>query len=179
MVSVTCLAATKIAPVSYSWNKDGKSLDEPTNNIRFSNTNELSVIIIDPVSVENSGNYTCTATNFAGTDSYMASLKVKAHPRWIAQPTDIVATLGSSIISRCHASGSPNPMIKWTKISDLLLVSADLSQSTKRNVLENPGSGHRQILAEISFPVKNRFSEHKSVFPGISRRLIGNSFLIR
>ncbi|GIX71338.1 uncharacterized protein LOC103523941 [Caerostris extrusa] len=45
---------------------------------------------------------------------------------------------------------------------DLLLASADLSQSTKRSVLEDPGSGHREILAEISFPVKNRFSKHKS-----------------
>ncbi|GIZ01373.1 hypothetical protein CEXT_19311 [Caerostris extrusa] len=32
----------------------------------------------------------------------------------------------------------------------------DPSQSTKHSVLEDPGSGHRQILAEISFTVKKK-----------------------
>ncbi|GFU50491.1 titin [Nephila pilipes] len=117
MVSVTCLAATKIVPVSYSWNMDGKILNTQAENIRFSNTNEVSVLIIDPVSIKDSGNYTCTATNSAGTDHFTTNLIVKAHPRWILQPHNIITTLGSSISTQCYASGSPSPIIKWTKIN--------------------------------------------------------------
>ncbi|GIY14030.1 hypothetical protein CEXT_360771 [Caerostris extrusa] len=35
----------------------------------------------------------------------------------------------------------------------------DPSQSTKRSVLEDPGSGHRQILVEISFTKRKRASK--------------------
>ncbi|GIY15925.1 hypothetical protein CDAR_510591 [Caerostris darwini] len=45
---------------------------------------------------------------------------------------------------------------------DILLGATDLNQSTKLSVFEDPDSGQRQILAELSFPVKNRFTEHKS-----------------
>ncbi|CAL1281289.1 unnamed protein product [Larinioides sclopetarius] len=118
MVSVTCLAATKITPISYSWNKDGKNLDDQKENIRFSNTNEVSVLIIDPVMIQDSGNYTCTATNSAGTDRYTSPLNVKASPQWLVQPSDIVTTLGNPISTQCFATGSPKPVIRWRKISD-------------------------------------------------------------
>ncbi|GIX75886.1 hypothetical protein CEXT_416191 [Caerostris extrusa] len=88
---------------------------------------------------------------------------VNAHsPKWGCNDTnhsgkeveDLLNTSTLELIYNCndphtflHYNGTkPNP--------NLLLVSADLSQSTKRSVLEDPGSGHRQILAEISFPVK-------------------------
>ncbi|XP_035230462.1 Down syndrome cell adhesion molecule-like protein Dscam2 [Stegodyphus dumicola] len=118
MTSVMCLAATKTKPITYEWRKDGQTLDERRDNVRFSNTNELSVLILDPVTLEDSGNYTCIAKNSEGMDKYETSLKVKAHPRWIIQPNDVITSLGSSITVYCAAAGSPEPQIKWKKYSE-------------------------------------------------------------
>lgn len=40
-----------------------------------------------------------------------------APPKWILTPDDVVTILGSSISAVCKASGSPEPRIKWRKIS--------------------------------------------------------------
>ncbi|XP_042898101.1 uncharacterized protein [Parasteatoda tepidariorum] len=39
---------------------------------------------------------------------------------------------------------------------DLLLASAGISSNTKGKVLEDPGSGHQQVIAEISLLVPNQ-----------------------
>ncbi|GIY67332.1 hemicentin-1 [Caerostris darwini] len=116
IVSVTCFAVTKLVPVSYTWLKNGKSV-EKVQNIRLSNTEELSSIILDPVTLDDSGNYTCKASNSAGGDAYTTSLLVKAHPRWVSVPNDVVSTLGSSVSVHCIATGSPEPNIIWKKYS--------------------------------------------------------------
>lgn len=77
MVSVTCLAATKIKPISYEWSKNGNTLEASLSNVRMTTTDELSVLILDPVSLDDSGNYTCKATNSAGYDKHTTSLNVK------------------------------------------------------------------------------------------------------
>ncbi|GFS52408.1 titin [Trichonephila inaurata madagascariensis] len=115
MVSVTCIATTKTKPISFTWLKDNKEINALEGNIRISTVNEVSVLIIDPVTLENSGNYTCSATNSAGNDKFTSSLKVKASPKWTEQPLDLITTVGATVTVRCLASGSPEPTIQWTK----------------------------------------------------------------
>ena len=47
---------------------------------------------------------------------------------------------------------------------DLLLVTLDINDLTKRAVLDSPGSGHRHIIADISFgsPSKQSISSSKT-----------------
>ncbi|GFR22298.1 hemicentin-1, partial [Trichonephila clavata] len=116
VVSVACFAVTKMVPVTYTWLKNGKNI-ENVQNIRFSNTEEVSSIILDPVTLNDSGNYTCAATNSAGRDTFTTSLQVKAPPRWITVPNDIVSTLGNLVSAHCIATGSPEPTIIWKKFS--------------------------------------------------------------
>ncbi|GFR23250.1 contactin-5, partial [Trichonephila clavata] len=116
VVSVACFAVTKMVPVTYTWLKNGKNIDN-VQNIRFSNTEEVSSIILDPVTLNDSGNYTCAATNSAGRDTFTTSLQVKAPPRWITVPNDIVSTLGNLVSTHCIATGSPEPTIIWNKFS--------------------------------------------------------------
>ncbi|GFY67172.1 hypothetical protein TNIN_64831 [Trichonephila inaurata madagascariensis] len=44
--------------------------------------------------------------------------------------------------------------------SDLLLVTSDISEPSRRYVIEDPGSGHRQVIAEVSLgsPCKHSMS---------------------
>ncbi|GFV73982.1 hemicentin-1 [Trichonephila clavipes] len=115
MVSVTCIVATKTKPVTFNWLKDSKEINALEENIRFSTLDEVSVLIIDSVALENSGNYTCSASNSAGNDKFTTSLKVKASPKWIEQPLDLITTVGAAVTVKCSASGSPEPIIQWTK----------------------------------------------------------------
>ncbi|GFT23978.1 titin, partial [Nephila pilipes] len=115
MVSVTCIGATKTKPINFNWLKDNHEISTSEENIRISTVNEVSVLIIDPVTPENSGNYTCSATNLMGNDKFTTSLKVKASPKWLEQPNDLITTVGTTVTVRCLASGSPEPKIQWAK----------------------------------------------------------------
>ncbi|GIY09038.1 titin [Caerostris extrusa] len=89
-----------------------------SGNVRFETGSEVSVLILDPVKIVDSGNYTCSATNKDGSDKFVTLLSVKASPNWLEQPTDIVTFVGASIENRCIASGFPQPQITWKKITE-------------------------------------------------------------
>lgn len=76
MVLVQCFAIAKTIPILYGWMKNGKKISSE-GNIRFSNTDEISSLILDPVTLSDSGNYTCTAHNTAGSDQHTTFLGVK------------------------------------------------------------------------------------------------------
>lgn len=77
VVSVMCFALTKTKPISFEWLKNGHRISGSEENIRISNSDEMSGLILEPVQLEDSGNYTCSATNINGNDKYTASMSVK------------------------------------------------------------------------------------------------------
>ncbi|KFM56580.1 Neuronal cell adhesion molecule, partial [Stegodyphus mimosarum] len=107
---------TKVKPIKFQWLKNDKDLGEFQENIRINLASEVSVLILDPVKSEDSGNYTCIATNSHGSDKFVANLNVKASPKWIQQPADVVTNLGATAMAYCLASGSPKPEITWSKL---------------------------------------------------------------
>lgn len=56
------------------------------------------------------GEYTCTATNVAGTASASAVLKVRSPPE-IAVQSYVTVVRGDPINVECRASGYPEPMV--------------------------------------------------------------------
>lgn len=77
VISVTCFAITKTKPVSFEWLKNGRRITAQEDNVRINTANEASLLILDPVTMDDGGNYTCSATNAHGTDKYTAVLEVK------------------------------------------------------------------------------------------------------
>ncbi|XP_055939793.1 cell adhesion molecule DSCAML1-like isoform X5 [Argiope bruennichi] len=118
LASVICLAVSVSKPLSFSWSKNGALIEEGRDDVRIDNSGEYSVLILDHVTLKSAGNYTCTVTNPFGTVSYSSLLDVKAPPKWLKIPENIVTTIGSSVNIECLASGSPKPRIKWIKPSD-------------------------------------------------------------
>ncbi|GFT48536.1 down syndrome cell adhesion molecule-like protein Dscam2, partial [Trichonephila clavipes] len=114
--SAACLAESK-SLVKYLWKKDGELLSEK-EGLRFKTDEEFSILIIEPVKIENSGNYTCIAENKHGSDTYTAELLVEAPPVWLIEPENITVVPGIRHTFRCSASGSPKPIITWKKLSD-------------------------------------------------------------
>nr|XP_042909621.1 neural cell adhesion molecule L1-like protein [Parasteatoda tepidariorum] len=119
MVSVTCITSSRSPTANYAWMKNGVTLNEKTmrDNIRITNTEDVSVLILDPVHLSDDGNYSCSATNSFGKDQHTAHLNVKAPPHWLSLPSDVVTTLGETTVVECSASGSPEPLVKFKKHS--------------------------------------------------------------
>ncbi|KAG8160091.1 hypothetical protein JTE90_006520 [Oedothorax gibbosus] len=86
MVSVTCISPTKTKPVHFSWSKNDIQITPNEDNIKISSTNDVSVLILNPVTLENSGNYSCSATNSEGSDTFSTTLNVKASPKCKSSP---------------------------------------------------------------------------------------------
>ncbi len=104
-VSFSAAAVGEPAP-TYQWQCNGSAIQGATN----------SSYTIACASVGNSGTYTVTATNAAGSiTSNGAVLTVGAAPAFTIQPQSQSAKVGASVTFTAAASGSPAPAYQWLK----------------------------------------------------------------
>ncbi|XP_064487529.1 hemicentin-1-like [Ornithodoros turicata] len=113
-VSVTCTVKEGSKPLELRWLKDGHDIRE-SGNRKLTRQESFTVLFIESLRVNDSGNFTCVAKNKHGYDRYTAVLEVHAPPKWIAEPTDITVTSNTAAKLYCAASGSPQPTIAWIR----------------------------------------------------------------
>ncbi|CAN7945133.1 unnamed protein product, partial [Ixodes hexagonus] len=77
--TVTCSTFEGDRPLTFVWLKDGSTLSKH-NNIEWNEEKGYSTLNISPLSLQDSGNYTCVVSNSAGSDSLSGSLVVHGHP---------------------------------------------------------------------------------------------------
>ncbi len=94
------------------------------NGTIISNDSELNLIAIDS---SYGGNYTCTVSNAAGTDSSSTTLYIAPY---IVTPLDkqMFTINGSNVIIFCNASGFPIPSISWLDALGLEVSTTSLLQ---------------------------------------------------
>ena len=61
--------------------------------------------------------YTCKASNAGGTVTASARLTVRTVPVFIERPLAKTVGRGSLVTFRCVASGFPQPVISWSRVS--------------------------------------------------------------
>ncbi|XP_071041668.1 cell adhesion molecule Dscam1-like [Parasteatoda tepidariorum] len=115
--SVGCVSGGT-TPIKFSWFKNRKKIISDFSNFKVSSLNDASILTIEPVSLDDVGNYSCIAKNAFGNDTASATLVVEAPLRWLKEPFDVEVTEGSEVHVICVASGSPQPHYTWTKIVD-------------------------------------------------------------
>ena len=73
-VAITCVIKRGDEPIHISWMLNGHVLTE--DQVRIVSTPLVSTVIIDSITREQAGNYTCRATNDAGTAHYTTHVAV-------------------------------------------------------------------------------------------------------
>lgn len=62
---------------------------------------------------DDSGSYTCVATNAVGQDSRTVTLSVHTHPVFTELLGDVALNKGERLLLACGVSGIPPPKITW------------------------------------------------------------------
>ncbi|KAF7271145.1 hypothetical protein GWI33_015951 [Rhynchophorus ferrugineus] len=112
---VTCLVSEGDTPLSITWIFNGAPLGLSTNVNTMKVGQKASMLLIDAVSEDNAGNYTCHVSNAAGVAEHSATLNVHVPPRWILEPTDKAFAQGSDAAVECKADGFPKPVVTWKR----------------------------------------------------------------
>lgn len=73
---MVCTAFSGASPITFSWTKDGKSIQDMPN-ISVDNQDDFSALTIGQAQLENVGNYTCSAENKFGRDSSHGKLTLR------------------------------------------------------------------------------------------------------
>ncbi|XP_066942937.1 hemicentin-1-like isoform X1 [Macrobrachium rosenbergii] len=104
-----CLASGQPEPIMF-WFKEG-------SGIRIDDNVGVSVggktLRIDVVDRDDSGIYTCFASNLAGNHSKDYFLQVLQPPQLLDAPDEILAVSGEMVNLICSFTGFPNPTIRW------------------------------------------------------------------
>lgn len=75
----------------------------------------MSSLVIERIYSENSGNYTCQASNVAGSERFTVPLTVNVPPKWSIEPKDFNVQADQDVVLDCQADGYPRPTITWKK----------------------------------------------------------------
>ncbi|XP_063893549.1 cell adhesion molecule Dscam1 isoform X18 [Helicoverpa armigera] len=115
-VQLNCHVSKGDLPLSIKWHFHGfentsSHLDIMTNKM----TSRTSFLSISAATASHSGNYTCVATNRAGSTNHSTVLNVHVPPRWIIEPTDKAFAQGSDAKVECKADGFPKPQVTWKR----------------------------------------------------------------
>ncbi|KAM6939823.1 basement membrane-specific heparan sulfate proteoglycan core protein-like [Xenentodon cancila] len=112
-VSVECRATGKPRP-TIEWRRQGSSLQLVTEG-----TDDVNTIKWDAIRPEDSGVYICQAENSEGVSEVKVEVVVEGLPGApvaSVSSTEMTVVEGQTVTMECQASGSPPPVIAWTKL---------------------------------------------------------------
>ena len=103
---ITLRAAAVATPaVTYRWSKDGVSIAGATG----------AEYAIANATVADTGRYTVTAANIAGSATASGTVTVQVAPNFTTAPSDQIVSVGTAVTLRVSVSGVPAPTLQWRK----------------------------------------------------------------
>ncbi|XP_021698631.1 Down syndrome cell adhesion molecule-like protein Dscam2 isoform X2 [Aedes aegypti] len=113
--SITCSVIKGDIPLTINWRKDGRPID-PSQRMSVTQVDQYnSILVIENLSADHTGNYSCVVRNTASETEGSQSLLVNVPPRWIVEPIDVSVERNRHIMLHCQAQGVPTPTIQWKK----------------------------------------------------------------
>ncbi|XP_076845293.1 leucine-rich repeats and immunoglobulin-like domains protein 1 isoform X2 [Brachyhypopomus gauderio] len=108
-------AARGHPPPQVAWQKDGGTDFPAARERRMQVMPDDDVFFIMDVKPEDTGVYSCTARNTAGTISANVTLAVLETPHLVQGMEDRSVIVGETVALQCKALGSPPPRITWLR----------------------------------------------------------------
>ncbi|XP_061641347.1 neural cell adhesion molecule L1-like protein isoform X1 [Phyllopteryx taeniolatus] len=71
------------------------------------------LLIVPSVEQEDSGKYMCKAKNRLGEVVHYFTITVEEPPEWVLEPESQLSMIGSNVLIKCSATGTPQPTISW------------------------------------------------------------------
>nr|XP_044998229.1 hemicentin-1 isoform X3 [Jaculus jaculus] len=127
--------ADGLPPPDITWHKDGHAVTESVRQ-HILNSGALHIAFAQP---DDAGQYTCMATNAAGSSSMSTTLTVHVPPRIRSTEAHYTVNENSQAVLPCVADGIPTPAINWKKDNVLLanLLGKYTSEPYGELILEN------------------------------------------
>ncbi|XP_012884323.1 PREDICTED: peroxidasin homolog [Dipodomys ordii] len=110
-VTLECSATGHPQP-QITWTRGDRSALPADPRVNITSSGGL---YIQKVAQDDSGEYTCFASNGAESIHATALIIVQALPRFTVTPENRVVTEGQTVDFQCEAKGHPQPVIAWTK----------------------------------------------------------------
>ncbi|XP_026315581.1 Down syndrome cell adhesion molecule-like protein Dscam2 isoform X14 [Hyposmocoma kahamanoa] len=115
-VQLNCHVSKGDLPLDIKWHFHGfENTSSHLGILTTKMTSRTSFLSIAAATASHSGNYTCVATNSAGSTNHSTVLNVHVPPRWILEPTDKAFAQGSDAKVECKADGFPKPQVTWKR----------------------------------------------------------------
>ncbi|XP_068132710.1 leucine-rich repeats and immunoglobulin-like domains protein 3 [Hyperolius riggenbachi] len=105
-----------------AWQKNGGTDFPAARERRMHVMPEDDVFFIVNAKVGDTGVYSCTAQNIAGSISANATLTVLETPSFLRPLVDRTVSKGETTVLQCIAGGNPTPRVNWTKDDSPLVV---------------------------------------------------------
>ncbi|XP_078604169.1 hemicentin-1-like isoform X2 [Branchiostoma floridae x Branchiostoma japonicum] len=115
VVTLECKVSGVPSP-TVEWLKDGSVVPMTDRTSLVSTGLHISAAV-----VRDSGQYSCTATNAAGTATRQMQLDVQDPPKINDEdPTEVSVVVNTDVVLPCKVQGSPDPRVTWQKRGQIL-----------------------------------------------------------
>ncbi|MGH0125472.1 UNVERIFIED_CONTAM: hypothetical protein FKN15_054569 [Acipenser sinensis] len=133
-----------------SWEKEGVPLPDTLGKYTVMQSGEL---LVDNAQPDDTGSFTCIASNAVGQDSKTMSLTVHVHPAFTELLGDASLNKGERLMLYCRAVGVPTPRITWAFNNNIIQAQFDNVNGHSELVIERVSkddSGTYACIAENS-----------------------------
>ncbi|XP_049521428.1 Down syndrome cell adhesion molecule-like protein Dscam2 [Dermacentor silvarum] len=113
-VKMLCSVVQGDPPITLRWTRGGRAVARSAS-VSLQSLEDSSVLTMKGVSMRDSGNYTCEASNRALAVNRTVSLVVNVPPMWTTEPSNGNVVLGGIAALHCAADGFPTPRIDWKR----------------------------------------------------------------